>query len=184
MKKLCYTLLILLFTISSFTQSNTFTDKRDGKVYKTVKIGNQTWMAENLAFRADSNCWAYYNDQNFVAKYGYLYNWETAKTVCPSGWHLPSEEEFETLLKNCEGNSHDAYEALSMGGRSGFAARFGGWYSNNDFCGIGNYADFCSSTPDGVEYARLLELISWMKRASTSRFKCSNGLSVRCLKNN
>jgi len=185
MKKLCNALLILSFAISSFAQSSTFIDTRNEKVYKTVKIGGQTWMAENLAFNADSNCWAYYNDQNFVAKYGYLYNWETAKTVCPAGWHLPSEEEFETLIKDCGGNSYDACKALSQDGSSGFSARFGGWYCDyNKFYDIGKNAYFWSSTPDGDGYAYILYISSDSKAHTLRHNNRSFGYSVRCIIDN
>jgi uncharacterized protein (TIGR02145 family) len=80
-------------------KSATFTDPRDGKTYKTITIGNQTWMAENLAYKAAKGCWAYDDNEANVAIYGYLYNWETAKTVCPAGWHLPSEAEFKALFE-------------------------------------------------------------------------------------
>ena len=75
-------------------------DIRDNKTYKTVKIGGQVWMAENLACYAGKDIidWDY-NDENKFSKYGRLYPWEVAKNICPDGWHLPSDSEWEQLAK-------------------------------------------------------------------------------------
>jgi len=73
-----------------------FTDPRDGKVYKTVKIGEQIWLAQNLNYEAEGSL----KDK----KYGNRYTWEQAKKACPSGWHLPSKEEWQILVDFAGGN--------------------------------------------------------------------------------
>ncbi len=75
------------------------TDDRDNQTYKTIEIGNQTWMAENLNFTPDTgNSWCYGNDTNNCDTYGRLYDWDTAREVCPEGWHLPSDDEWTSLI--------------------------------------------------------------------------------------
>ncbi len=122
-----------------------FTDPRDGKKYKTVKIGFQTWMAENLNYEAEgSKC---YNDVNTNCKvYGLLYDWETAMKACPSGWHLPSNDEWDLLERDVgekSGKKLKAKRGWSNNGNgtdeSGFSALSGGLgYPDGDFNSVGD----------------------------------------------
>ena len=170
---------------------NSLIDSRDGKSYRLVKIGQQVWMAKNLAYKTSSGCWAYNNDSSNVARYGYLYDWKTAKKVCPRGWHLPTVKEFATLFKNVGGSNSKAYQALLPSGSSGFLAQFGGYYNDCRyqrayFWGIGMFNVLYSSSKDvngGVwkAYIRLYGKEAGVKRArGIPRY----AYSVRCLKNN
>jgi len=110
-----------------------FTDPRDGRVYKTVKIGAQIWMAENLAFaQKGGGCGYYENNQAYGKKYGLLYNWETAMKASPAGWHLPSKEEWQALV-DLAGSEEIAGRKLKA--KSGWKSG----YDNKDCNGTDEY---------------------------------------------
>ena len=127
-----------MISISSIAQvTGTITDWRDGKTYKTVKIGTQTWMAENLNFETSSGSWVYKKNPSNASIYGRLYDWETAKKSCPPGWHLPSEKEWKKLRtflgKNSiiggelkeEGTAHWKSPNKGATNKTGFSAKIG-----------------------------------------------------------
>jgi uncharacterized protein (TIGR02145 family) len=103
----------------------------DGHVYRTVQIGNQFWMAENLRTTrgvgggALPGAYAYGDLESNVATYGRLYTWNTATMPIITGWHLPSYGEWTTLI-NMVG-AENAGALLRQGGSSGFNAVFGGY---------------------------------------------------------
>lgn len=166
-----------------------------GNKYKTVKIGNQLWMAENLNYRTqDSYC--YQDDEANCSKYGRLYTWNAAKKACPSGWHLPSVDEFEALfvvvggkdfagkkLKSTRGWK-DGYYAHNGDDAFGFSALPAGErvYTGN-YSEEGSRAYFWSSTEYESDLAGPMWLAWNGDDAPLYASDKSNGHSVRCLKN-
>jgi len=174
-------------------KEGSFTDSRDGHIYKTIKIGNQTWMAENLAYKASDGCWTYDNNENNVAKYGYLYNWETAKKICPAGWHLPSDDEWNILINFLGGDDKAGGKLKSTNGwtspntratnESGFTALPGGYrYPDGTFYYVGNYGSWWSSTAYDASYAWYRGLYYGNATVGRSIYGKADGFSVRCVR--
>jgi uncharacterized protein (TIGR02145 family) len=111
--------ILILFCASVFAQQKgTFADPRDGKVYKTAKIGTQTWLAENLNYEAEGSV-CYKNNPDNCAKYGRLYDWGTAMKIwiCPKGWHLPTDKEWDKLFLFVDGDkgTESPYDSETAG---------------------------------------------------------------------
>ncbi len=79
------------------------TDSRDGKTYKTVQIGTQNWMAQDLDYKIPTGGSYESNDANY--KFLRYYSMFSAREACPSGWHLPDSSEWRTLIDDVGGDS-------------------------------------------------------------------------------
>ena len=187
----------------------------EGNAYKTVIIGSQEWMAENLrtAQYADGTsitnvtgqlswkeldwpAWCHYeNDNQYESTYGKLYNWYAVETgkLCPTGWHVPSEEEWTVLTNYLAANGHHGkieqalkstsgwtyngtddygWHGLPSGGRTGigsFESNSGMWWSSSEVKKMNTQAHIRTLHFSDPEVST---------RASRKWF----GESVRCLK--
>ena len=165
-----------------------------GQTYRTVKIGEQVWMAENLNYNVScSKC--YNNDPANCAKYGKLYNWNTAMSVCPSGWRLSSTDDWDILIDYIDSdNGHSGCAGMyakdtsgwnGYGGtdKYGFSALPGGNGNLDDgFHYVGERALWWSATGGGNNYAYYGEVRNFCEFVSWHGTYKPTLLSVRCLK--
>ncbi len=130
-----------------------FTDSRDGQTYDCVEIGTQTWMAENLNYNA-SESYCHGDDEFWCDIFGRLYTWNSAmdgsstsnlnpsgvKGMCPTGWHLPSNEEW-IMLENYLADNGYNYDGTTGGGSLKIAkamAATTSWNTSDSVGAIGN----------------------------------------------
>jgi len=180
---------------SQFTPNisyDTLTDTRDGKKYRTVKIGNLTWMAENLDFVMDSS-WCYGDADSNCTVYGRLYTWDVAMTVCPDGWRLSTRKDWwsleEIVGEDVAGKKLKSKTGWKDGGNStdefGFSALPGGTRETEGrFWGIVDYG-FWWTTDDGNggSVAHLRAMIFADDNVGGDGESKDAGLSVRCVRN-
>jgi len=180
MKTLLIVLILLILSANVFSQD--MKDTRDGQQYKTVQIGDQLWMAENLRYKIDGS-FCFENLKAYCDTFGYLYTYKAATKACPAGWHLPSKPEFMMLI-NYLGGLEKAGPALVKGGSSGFDALYGGDFtSDNDFFyGVGRNVSFWSTTIANAEDAFTMELHQEDNSLAVYQNLFGNGYYVRCIK--
>ncbi len=169
----------------------TVKDERDQIVYKTIKIGNQTWFAENLKYNgalSSGSSFDPYGSQDSTAKYGKLYTLDAAKIACPNGWHLPTDENWRLLEHNLGMSNLDTTKTgdgiergadaavgikLQKGGTSGFDIVVKPSESEEEVW-------TASSNSNGKIYTRIF------KKNDGSVYRYLNGsgatICVRCLK--
>lgn len=208
-------LLIFCFGIKPVcnAQNGTFEDSRDQHVYKYVKIGTQTWMAENLAYLPavspggvsetthDYFVNGYEGSNVASAKaavnystYGVLYSWVAAQNACPSDWHLPSDAEWTILteylgvsagsLMKEAGSTHWSSPNPGATNASGFTALPGGYrHQEGYFFYLGSYAYFWSSSDGGPSEAWYRSLHCYYAGVYRNYDDRSIAFSVRCLQN-
>ena len=166
-------------------------DPRDGQTYKTVKIGKQVWMAENMNYDI-KHSYCYDDDPENCEEYGRLYTWAAANYVCPEGWHLPTNEEFETLISNVGGEEIAGKMLKSMIGWGendngvdafGFSVLpAGSGIYDGGFRHAGEFAYFWSAT-EGNEYnAYSWYLLYIDEGAGLFIYSKDFAHSVRCLR--
>ena len=171
---------------------STFTDKRDGQVYRIVQVGGQVWMAENLNFAAEGSA-CYENSEDSCAKYGRLYNWETSLNACPAGWRLPADKEWTALADYAGGYDIAGKKLKSAAGWESkyngtddymFSALPGGYGNVRDgyFDGVGKFGFWWSATENNADFAWGRFIHFYATFAARNDYYKAGLQSVRCLR--
>jgi uncharacterized protein (TIGR02145 family) len=181
---------------------DTLTDMRDGKIYKTVKIGELVWMAENLNYKPETgNSWCYNDSDSYCNKYGRLYTWEAATSVCQLiGWRLPTRADWKELVSavggsliagrkllkvkngwNDNGNDTDEYGFSALPGGIRF---FNGYFSDAgfDYDYAGNIGFWWTATAYDVNFAHYHRMYYNSDTVSEDLNYKNSALSVRCVR--
>jgi uncharacterized protein (TIGR02145 family) len=182
----------------------------DGNSYTIQKIGNQTWMGENLRVThapdgTPIESFTYNNDTVYEIKYGRLYTWiaamngstkEGAQGICPDGWHIPTDDDYKQLemalgMTQAEANMTNIWRGapvgnlLSAGGGSGYEAQMSGRRSSNgtySLMGTMEYMWTSSEYSSSMAWRRCLQNGD-PRVGRWNTFPKSYGFSVRCIKN-
>ena len=176
-----------------------YLDVRDTQVYRTVQIGEQVWMAQNLNYKNDNQSFCFDSDTLYCKEKGRLYTWENALKVCPEGWHLPDSSEYNALIDFVEKNNNGlpTKKSLTSGTFNifGFSIILGSGYVvrgeySNEGGGNGNSYFWTASETDGLDSSRPPETFArarGIRTSSNALVKLSwekiHALAIRCIQN-
>jgi uncharacterized protein (TIGR02145 family) len=177
-----FLLFFLLITGYLLAQEpGTMTDQRDGIIYKTVKLGDQVWMAENLNWdREESYC--YEDKPENCKKYGRLYEWDAALRSCPEDWRVPADSDWQKLADHL-GGSAGAGVKLNIYGKSGFKGLYAGRrLSYGQYFYMGSVGIFWSSSEVDKDRVITKTIAPGNADLVTNNYDKYNAYSVRCVK--
>ncbi len=171
-----------------------FEDPRDHSKYRTIKIGNQVWFAENLRYQTPESR-LYKNNAEYAETFGRLYNWLDAQNACPAGWRIPDYGDWEELimafggyrvagekLKHSSAVFSDISE-LEHDFNSGFSALYGGMGIENGYGYLRKSAYFWSSDEYNEQNAWRYALYVRSKGIHKEHLEKELYYSVRCIRN-
>jgi len=160
--------------------------------YESVTIGGKKWMKENMNVQT-AGSWCYENNADSCAKYGRLYNWSTAKTVCPIGWRLPDTADWNRLVTAAGGSSASKALKSTSGWNSngngtdslGFSALPGGIrYPTVNYVSAGYIGFWWTATDGGSDNAYFRRIYYDDYDVNEGTNLKSMGYSVRCVQDN
>jgi len=172
--------------------TGTLTDNRNGKIYGTMKVGAKTWMTDNINIETGRS-WCYDNDTSSCYAYGRLYDWETAKTVCPQGWRLPTIKEWGVFLKavNDKDAAYKRAKAKESDDESDWNSSpnlpliLGGgrYHIGAEFANIGAYSYWWAAAEKSNQYAAYYKYVNYGNENIVESFDLREyGFSARCIK--
>ena len=160
-----------------------FVDKRDKQVYKVKEIGGVNWFVENLNYDAKDGSMCYDRDDANCKTFGRLYTQEAAKTACPAGYHLATDEDWKKLEEHAGGAREAALKLKSNGSDDyAFTAMFGGYANKTGVCTtMGDGAYFWTADVDADSRGKARTMFASDKDVGSITVDPGFYLAVRCV---
>lgn len=165
---------------NDFTTTS-YVDTRDSQEYGQVQVGNQWWMTRNLNWDAPSGDFCYQDNVAKCTQYGKMYDWATANTACPTGWKLPSEGDYNTLVTALGGATAAKTALVGTSSSSGLGVLYSG-VKLGVYANEGSTAYLWTST-ESSSTSRFFLIELSVTSVSFSDLSKSNSICIRCIKN-